>query len=440
MASESGGPLLAFIRRLAGSRTHSDLTDGELLQRFAVRREESAFTTLMQRHGPMVLGVCRGILRDAHDAEDAFQATFLVLVRKPWGIGKPASVASWLHGVAYRLATRARSQAARRRSHERQAVTVPKGEPHEEVIWRDLRPVLHQEVDRLPEKYRLPFVLCHLEGKTNEEAGRLLGLPRGTVLSRLSRARERLRQRLTRRGLALTSGLLAAALSQSPAQAAVPVALAESTLQAALSFTAGAATAECIAAPVRAYAEGMLRAALVARLKLTAVLLLAVAAAGVGAGALAHRIRTSAREDVVSGEPPGRSAGNLPPAPRPPVPNRDRLEGAWRVVSAEQFGRGTDVLRERRLVFAGDRFSLSGGRGEVPGVIRSVAVAGNFTLEAADPNRIDFIEGNWHLHGVYLPDGEKLLLCLSNARQDGRPADFTTNPNSRRLRLTLERE
>ncbi|HMF18010.1 MAG TPA: RNA polymerase sigma factor, partial [Gemmataceae bacterium] len=243
MARQSGSPLLAFIRRIAISRQHGDLTDGALLQRFAVHHEESAFATLMHRHGPMVLGVCQSILQDEHDAEDAFQATFLVLARKPRTIGKPDSIASWLHGVAYRLAVKARSEAARRRSRERKAIAMPSAEAQDEFLWRDLRPVLHQEVDRLPERYRLPFVLCHLEGKTNGEAAELLGWPKGTVLSSLSRARVRLRQRLTRRGLALTSGPLGGALSGTVAQAAVPAALAESTLKAALLFATTSGTA-----------------------------------------------------------------------------------------------------------------------------------------------------------------------------------------------------
>src|SRR5262249_4929236 len=144
MASVSGSPLLTFIRRIGASHVHSELTDRELVQRFSRHREESAFTALMHRHGPMVLGVCQSILQDRPEAEDAFQAPFLVLVRKPNAIGKPGSVASWLHGVAYRLATKARVEAARRRSHERQVATMPKTDPQEEVIWRDLRPVLHQ--------------------------------------------------------------------------------------------------------------------------------------------------------------------------------------------------------------------------------------------------------------------------------------------------------
>jgi RNA polymerase sigma factor (sigma-70 family) len=426
MASEPGSPLLAFIRRVAGARTHGELTDGDLLQRFAVGREEAAFLALLQRHGPMVLGVCQSILHDAHDAEDAFQATFLVLVRKPGAIGKPASLASWLHGVACRLALRARAEAARRRLRERQVVPMPGKEPHDEVVWRDLRPVLHEEVDRLPERYRLPFVLCYLEGKTNEEAADLLGWPKGTVLSSLSRARERLRRRLTRRGLTLTGGVLTALAAQNAAQAAVPAALAEGTLKAALLFAAGPAAVGGIAAPVLAYAEGALHAAFVVKLKLVAVVLLA-AAAGTGAGVLAFRGRPTAPEA------PG-------PEARRPVEDKDALQGTWRIVAAEQQGQQIDRLNGRRLIFRGDHFSLNAGPGEVGGIIPTGQMDGEFKLEAANPARIDLTRRSGYLRGVYSLEGNRLLVCLSGVDDRERPGGLSTKPGSKQLLLNLERE
>jgi RNA polymerase sigma factor (sigma-70 family) len=449
MASESGS-LLAFIRRIAASRSHSDLTDGELLHRFAVQREASAFSTLMHRHGPMVLGVCQSILQDAHDAEDAFQATFLVLVRKPKTIGKPASVASWLHGVAYRLAMKARGEAARRRACERQAVTMPSCQPQEEVIWRDLRPVLHQEVDRLPDRYRLPFVLCYLEGKTNEEAAHLLGWPKGTVLSSLSRARERLRRRLTRRGLALASGLLAAMPSPTAALADVPAALAENTFQAALLYTTGSGAVGGIGAPVLAYAEGMLHATFVAKVKRTAVILLALTAGGFGAG-VGYRVRQGGHEGIASVKPPPPESLPREKPPRAtqvshrPAGERGKLQGTWRVAGAQRYGRAIDVLKDRRLVIAGDRFTLSGGRGEVSGIIRSAPMEGKFTLGRNNPAGIDLMEssallGNWHLHGIYSLDGKSLKIRLRNANDDERPGPFVTKPDSGQLLLSLERE
>jgi RNA polymerase sigma factor (sigma-70 family) len=441
MPSESGGPLLTFIRRLATSHGPSDVADGELLRRFAVRREESAFVALMQRHGPMVLGVCQSILREGQDAEDAFQATFLVLVRKAGAIGKPASVASWLHGVAYRLATRVRAEAARRRARERQAVPMSSREPQEEVVWRDLRPLLHEEVARLPARYRLPFVLCYLDGKTNEEAADLLGLPRGTVLSRLSRARERLRGRLTRRGLTLTGGVLAALLAQNTAGATVPAALAENTVRAALTFAAGPGAVGSVAAPVAAYANGMLRAAFMARLRLTAVIALAIALAGAGAGRLAYQARTAG--GAAAGPPtpvPWEDLRSKAQAPGRRAEDRDWIQGAWRVTAAEQRGRSLDVLKDRRLIFTDDRFTLSAGDGEARGVIPRAALEGNFTLEPGGPGRVDLIDQGWRLQGIYALEGESLRLCLSEANAKWRPTDFTTNPGSSQLLLTLQRE
>jgi RNA polymerase sigma factor (sigma-70 family) len=445
MGSESRSPLLAFLRRIVPSRGHSDLTDGELLQRFALHREEWAFTTLLQRHGPMVLGVCQSVLQDAHDAEDVFQATFLVLVRKPGSIGKPASVASWLHGVAYRLATRARAEAARRRSREREAVTMPSGEPHDEVLWRDLRPVLHQEVDRLPERYRLPFVLCYLEGKTNEEAAALLGWPRGTVLSSLSRARERLRKRLSQRGVALTSGVLATLLAQPAAQAAVPPALAANTLQAALLFATDTGAAGGISVPVLAHAEGMLHASRMARLKLLALMLLAVTTVGTGAGMLAFRVGTPAHADAILDEQPPasiprRSPTPAPPAPQQPEQDRDRLQGAWIIQAAEQEGRALPELRGRGLAFTGNRFVLDRWNAEVRGILPSAPLAGDFELEPASPRRIDLLATGWHLHGIYALAGKRLTICLQGANARERPTEFTTGRGSRQLLLVLDRE
>jgi RNA polymerase sigma factor (sigma-70 family) len=465
MPTESGKPLLTFIRRLAVSHYHRELTDAELLQRFAVQREETAFTALMHRHGPMVLGVCQSILQDTHDAEDAFQATFLVLVRKAKGIGKPASVASWLHGVAYRLSMKARVEVARRRACERKVVTMPAREPQDEVIWRDLRPALHEEVARLPERYRLPFVLCYLEGKTNAEAADLLGWPKGTVLSSLSRARERLRAGLTRRGVALTSSVVAALLAQSAARAAVPAARAESTLQAALLLTTGAGATGAIAAPVVAYAETMLHATFVAKLRLAAATLLAVSLMGTGAGAFIYHVRTTALDETISGEPPQVRVSQGDPkaavgAPPLLVQDKERLQGTWMIVSAELNGQGTEALNGRRLLFAGDHFTPSAGTG-LRGLIPSDPWAGDFTLVPGRPaqielnpnsgsKRIEFVhkivrktgtartefsqtirQPTAHLQGNYSLEGETLKIHLSDAGEER---------SGKGLLLTLMRE
>jgi RNA polymerase sigma factor (sigma-70 family) len=194
-----------------------------LLERFLADRDEEAFASLVERYGPLVLGVCRRVLHNADDAEDAFQATFLILARKAASISKRSSLASWLHGVAHRVALRARSNLARRRVRERQAAQMESVFPADPT-WSELRPILDEEIGRLPERHRAPFVLCYLEGKTYEEAAHELGWPKGTVATRLAQARQRLRRRLTHRGLTLSAPLLAAALTE-PGHAAVPPAL-----------------------------------------------------------------------------------------------------------------------------------------------------------------------------------------------------------------------
>src|SRR6516165_4923152 len=187
-------------------------TDGQLLARFVAARDEASFAALVRRHGPMVLGVCRRLLRHAQDAEDCFQATFLVLVRKASSVRREA-VGSWLYAVAYRTSLEARSVNARRRTRERQVEDMPHLQipPVEPQDWR---PWLDHELNLLPEKYRAVIVACDLEGRSRKEAARLLGLAEGTVCSRLTRAHRLLAKRLSRYGLSVSGGVLAIALSE----------------------------------------------------------------------------------------------------------------------------------------------------------------------------------------------------------------------------------
>jgi RNA polymerase sigma factor (sigma-70 family) len=190
----------------ADSQEFDALTDSELLERFAQRHEEAAFAALLRRHGPMVLSVCRRVLRSSHDAEDAFQATFLVMVEKAHRLRKPELLGNWLYGVAYRTALHARQRAARRGEREREAAAMlSEASSDPEIESRELRRVLDEELHRLPQKYRAPLVLCYLEGKTNQEAARSLGWPSGSISYRLARGRELLRRRLQARlaGLAV---------------------------------------------------------------------------------------------------------------------------------------------------------------------------------------------------------------------------------------------
>ena len=240
------------------------MTDGELLETFLSRRDElaeAAFAALVALHGPMVWRVCQSVLPDSHAAEDAFQATFLILVRKAGSIRHRDTLAAWLYGVARRVAVRAKTNATLRRRHEGQSAEMKdKPTPSPDPTRREQLEILHQEVDRLPEKYRAAVVLCHLEGRTHSEAARLLKCPIGTVSVRVMRARELLRDRLTGRGLALPAALAGVTLlSQAARAAAIPNGLAESTLKVAMHVAAGKATAAgTVPAAVAQLTEGVI--------------------------------------------------------------------------------------------------------------------------------------------------------------------------------------
>jgi RNA polymerase sigma-70 factor (ECF subfamily) len=246
-----------------GHRTTVFPPDAQLLRRFAADRDQAAFALLVERHGPVVLGVCRRVLGTVHDAEDAFQATFLVLARKAGSIRDPDLLGNWLYGVASRIARKARASMHRRQTHERQVSLLPSLAAPGGGADPDLGPVLDEELARLPEKYRAALVLCYLEGKTNEEAARLLRWPTGTVKGRLARARDLLRNRLVRRGLRASTLLLATYLIEVRANAGVPAALAEATVRAGVCY-AGGPTAAVSPTAVR-LAEAALNSARAAR-------------------------------------------------------------------------------------------------------------------------------------------------------------------------------
>jgi RNA polymerase sigma factor (sigma-70 family) len=209
-------------------------SDLELLDRFHRLRDQAAFEQLVRRHGPMVLSVCRRILLHAHDAEDAFQATFLVLVRKAGSLRNPELLANYLYGVAYRVARKARTRIARQSQCERQAKFMPAEDVYFDLAWQELRFLLDEELQRLPKKYQAPLVLCYLEGLSNEEAARKLGWPSGSISYRLAKGRELLRQRLARRDRAFSADLFASVLLTKLAAEQLPDALLQSTVQAAL--------------------------------------------------------------------------------------------------------------------------------------------------------------------------------------------------------------
>jgi RNA polymerase sigma factor (sigma-70 family) len=281
-AADAGAYLAAPLRERCDAETDEAAADAQLLERFVGEKDEAAFAVLVRRYGPLVYNVCRRVLHRPEDVEDAFQATFLILVRKAAAIRRQAALGGWLYQVAHRVALRAR--AARR-----DAEPYPDGGPAapdaaDALVWRDLRRVLDEEVRQLPAKYRDAVILFYLSGRTTEEAARQLGCRRGTVLSRLAWARERLRRRLTRRGVALSAGALAAWLMQEGASAA-PALLIGSAVRAATGLAAGKMVAAAVvSARAAALMEGVLRSMLLAKLKTTATVCVLAALMGLGVG------------------------------------------------------------------------------------------------------------------------------------------------------------
>jgi RNA polymerase sigma factor (sigma-70 family) len=395
------GPLTSVLRhlhRLLGAPRSEALDDAQLLQRFAHEQDQGAFTALVQRHGPLVWGVCRRVLGHEQDVEDAFQATFLVLARKAASIRRPEALGAWLYGVAYHIALKARAAAARRRQREREAGAMPRPEGSDEQLRQELRQVLDEELHRLPSRYRRLLVLCDLQGRTHLEAARELGLAPGSVSRHLARGRDLLRERLVRRGITLSAALLATYLA-GEAAAAPPAALLAPTVEAAVSFLSGGAAPSQAAA----LAKGALNTMFLTKVRFTALVLLAGLAVA-GAGYAAHRALSPAPAR------PGPEAEPAPLADEAPPPTRtdrrgDSLPaGALARLGTERFrlgGWGECVLFTadgRRLI------SRDSGRGPRLWEVSTGRPLGQFSLP-----------GNQRVGAVALsPDDQALAVAGSD--------------------------
>jgi len=347
------------FRTLLEAGVVGGLSDGELLERFIARRDEAVFGAIVDRYGPMVWGVCRRALRDHHDAEDAFQAVFLVLARKADSVRPREKVGDWLHGVARRTAAKARARAARRRAREKQVSDLPEPEAARDDPREDLGPLLDRELGRLPEKYRILVVLCDLEGRTLRQAADQLGWPIGTVSGRLSRARTMLAERLARRGLA-PAAAIATLSSQGAASACAPPALIASTTKAAILFAAGRRAADVASTWAAELTEGALKAMMTTKLKIAsaAVILAALGVAGAvsaGPGRPAEALRPPQAEAPAQAGEPRRQTLD-------PKEEMKKLEGTWAVTdiveqgvqpTAEQKaeGLGRMVIKDGRMTF-----------------------------------------------------------------------------------------
>jgi RNA polymerase sigma factor (sigma-70 family) len=448
--------VIQYLRRVLPSQDAADVTDGLLLGRFIEEKDEAAIQGLIRRHGPMVWGVCCRLLRDHHDAEDAFQATFLVLVRKAASIVPQGMVANWLYGVAPQTALKARANAARRKGRERQVTEMPEPAAAKQDLWNDLQPLLDQELSRLPERYRALIVLCDLEGKTRKEAARQLGLPEGTVGSRLARARTLLARRLARHGLMATGGTLAAVLSEKAASAVVPASVVSDTMRTATLWACGqGAAAGAVSARVALLTDGVLKTMSLTKLKVVTVLLVAVAVTGFSTSLLGRQFLAARADSPViakvaetpsaatnaSGRGPSNQEETLPVA----LASQEvrRLEGVWTVRHVETNGKAlfdADSLKEAaRITFEENTAKMTG---------LEVFSVRDFTFKLypdRKPKAIDvtFQDGpkkGETFEGIYVIRGNEVHICLRLKQNElGRPKGYVTNSGTTLYTFILER-
>jgi RNA polymerase sigma factor (sigma-70 family) len=341
MTGKRSGAVIEHLRTLFSVGVVGDLPDGHLLDRFVTERDEAAFSALIERHGPMVLRVCRQVLGDPHDAQDAAQAVFLVLAQRARTIRSGGSVASWLHGVALRTATKARVAAGRRRQHERRA-----GESraragfylavNDDLAW----PEVHEELGRLPAKFREPIVLCHLEGLTRELAARQLGWRMGTVQSRLARGQERLRTQLLRRGIMFSGGVAGVAFGADRARAAMSSAWFDTTLNSAMRIATAQTAAAGAAVPLASITRKALSAMMTYKIKTSSILVLAFGIAAIGGATLARQ-RLAAAPDQAQQPAPQGLAPSTPPSWRLPTAPSNSIEDSLEVAMGANSGRAT---------------------------------------------------------------------------------------------------
>jgi RNA polymerase sigma factor (sigma-70 family) len=432
-----------WIHRLRQAHVDSaSLGDAQLLHELDRSNPERAFVALVARHGPLVLRVCRRLL-NFHDAEDAFQATFLVLVRRAKSIRKGESLAAWLHGVAFRVATRMRADAFQRQRRERD-VAVSEVTEHADISARELAMVLHREIERLPRMERMPLLLCYFEGLTQDAAARQLGWPRGTLKRRLERGRDRLRQLMCRRGL--TFGILGPAMLDGifvDSMSRVPALLGRKTVEACILAQAGNALPASLVSPsVVSTVQGVISSMTISKVRFLIAGLLctlltcggfAIHSALGGGGSVRNGKEAVAEPRAEPRKQDESKSSSSAEASTEVKPDSQRILGTWRIVRGESQGIPLDAKAYAgiRLVFDAETVTWKSDQGGIPG---------GYKMDATkDPPEIDFAGGGRlpPYKGNYKFKGEKLLLAL--VPNGARPGSFVTTADTRFLVYELER-
>jgi RNA polymerase sigma factor (sigma-70 family) len=432
MAYAQGIRVVRQIRRVVAAQCPSRQTDRQLLQQFLAEEDEAAFAALVQRHGPMVLGVCRNVLHHQQDAEDVFQAAFLVLARKARTIRKQQALSSWLYGVAYRLALKARTRRSRRQDREQSIPDAGSASTMDDLTVRELGLILHAELQRLPEDHRAVLLLSYWEGKTRDEAAEVLGMTSGAFKKRLERARRLLGGRLVRRGVAPSVALLGLLLTESGARGAVSCSLIRNTAEAAVVFATGTPGATSAPAAV-AIAEGAIRVMNMTRWTTTILMTLFLGSAATVLGLVSYQALHGQPPPPVFNQGQQENAGQAKPGAA--KPDAERIVGIWRIAKGLADGRPmpADLTTLGRLEFTKDGKAI----------LNTVQVLSEGTYKLVGPGKIDVtLRPNEEPGlGIYKFDGDnRLTVCApTDGRGDKRATAFTGDAGSGQILFSLVR-